>query len=100
MDDPAPQCCRSAGGGEFTINGPRNHDLQAMLYSGPAPTKQEVRRRSAAVGRKLRLLRAHGIIRSVPDTHRYMVTDQGSLCINAILSAQRTTSQQLMRLAA
>jgi hypothetical protein len=91
---------RAIGRGEFTINGLRNRDLQLLLYAEPPATKQEARRRSAAVSRKLRLLRAHGIIRKLPHTHRYLVSDNGRLRINAILSAQRTTSQQLTTLAA
>jgi hypothetical protein len=91
---------RAIGRGEFTINGLRNRDLQALLYAEPAATKQDARRRSAAVSRKLRLLRAHGIIRKLPHTHRYLVSDNGRLRINAILSAQRTTTQQLTTLAA
>jgi len=91
---------RAVGRGEFTINGLRNRDLQALLYSAPAGDKQEARRRSAAVCRKLKLLRDHGVIRKLSHTHRYQVTDNGRLLINAILSAQRTTSQQLTRLAA
>jgi len=86
--------------GEFTINGLRNRDLQVLLFPTPPVTPQEARRRSAATSRKLRLLRAHGIIQKLPHTHRYQVTDQGRLILNAILSAQRTTSQQLTTLAA
>jgi hypothetical protein len=86
--------------GEFVINGMRNRDLQTLLYSTAPTTQQEARRRSAAISRKLRLLRAHGIIQKLPHTHRYQVTAQGRLTLNAILSAQRTTTQQLTTLAA
>jgi hypothetical protein len=86
--------------GEFTINGLRNRDLQTLLFAGVPATKAEARRRSAAVSRKLRLLRAHGIIQKLPHTHRYQVTANGRLLINAVLSAQRTTTQQLTTLAA
>lgn len=86
--------------GEFTINGLRNRDLQSLLFVGPPTTKAEARRRSAAVSRKLRLLRAHGIIQKLPHTHRYQVTANGRLLLNAVLSAQRTTTQQLTTLAA
>jgi hypothetical protein len=86
--------------GEFTINGLRNRDLQALLFPTAPTDQKEARRRSAAVSRKLRLLRAHGIIQKLPHTHRYQVTDQGRLFLNAVLSAQRTTSQQLASLAA
>lgn len=86
--------------GEFAINGLRNRDLQALLYSAPATSPAEARRRSAAVTRKLRLLRAHGILHKLPHTHRYQVTDRGRLLLNAVLSAQRTTTQQLTSIAA
>ena len=86
--------------GEFAINGLRNRDLQTLLYSTPPTNPNERRRRSAAVSRKLRLLRAHGILQKLPHTHRYQVTTRGRLILNAILSAQRTTTQQLTTLAA
>jgi hypothetical protein len=86
--------------GEFTIHGLRNRDLQALLFPTAPATKAEARRRSAAISRKLRLLRAHAIIHKLPHTHRYQVTDQGRRILNAILSAQRTTTQQLTSLAA
>ena len=86
--------------GEFTINGLRNRDLQTLLFAAVPETQAEARRRSAAVSRKLRLLRAHGIIQKLPHTHRYHVTSTGRLLLNAVLSAQRTTTQQLTTLAA
>jgi len=64
--------------GEFAINGLRNRDLQLLLFSTPEATKNDARRRSAAVSRKLRMLRAHGIIQKLPHTHRYQVSDHGS----------------------
>jgi hypothetical protein len=86
--------------GEFAINGLRNRDLQARLYPTPAGSQQERRRRSAGISRKLRLLRAHGILRKLPHTHRYQVTGRGRLILNAVRSAQLATSQQLASLAA
>ena len=86
--------------GEFAINGLRNSDLQALLFSSPPTNKDEQRHRSAAISRKLRLLRAHGIIQKLPHTYRYQVTQNGRLILNAILSAQRATTQQLTTLAA
>jgi len=91
---------RAVNRGEFTINGLRNRDLQTLLYPAAPATKTEARRRSAAISRKLRLLRAHGIIHKLPHTHRYQVADHGRLLLNAVLSAQRTTTQQLTTLAA
>jgi hypothetical protein len=90
--------------GEFTINGLRNRDLQLLLYGPVDPDSplslQEKRRRSAAVSRKLRLLRAHGLIQKVPKTHRYQVTSHGRLAITAILTMDRTSIALLNKAAA
>lgn len=86
---------RAVNRGEFTIHGFRNRDLQQLLYSQPPLNLLEKRRRSAAVSRKLRLLRAHALIHKLPHTHRYRVSEQGRLILNAILSAHRMTAQQL-----
>lgn len=81
--------------GQFTINGFRNRDLRALLYSTEAKDPKETRRRAAAVTRKLRLLRAHGLIRKVPRTHRYMVSDKGRIAITALLAANAADTTKL-----
>ncbi len=68
--------------------------------ASPASSKTEARRRSAAVGRKLRWLRAHGILNKLSHTHRYQVTDQGRLILNGITSARRATIHRLTAIAA
>jgi hypothetical protein len=90
--------------GEFALNGFRNRDLQLLLYgpihsSAPLSPKQK-RRRSAAVSRKLRILRAHGLIHKVPKTHRYHITSPGRLAITAILTMDRTSMALLNKVAA
>ena len=81
--------------GEFAVNGFRNPDLQRLFFPQSAPDLKERRRRSARVSRRLRLLRAHGLIRKVAGTHRYHVTDYGRKAITAILAAQHATLNQL-----
>ena len=73
----------------------RNRDLQRLLYGQPAPSRQEARGRSAAVSRKLRLLRAHGVIQKVPKTHRYQVTAGGRMAILAVLAAPHASLARL-----
>jgi hypothetical protein len=85
--------------GEFKINGFRNRDLRALLF----PTKttaQEQKRRSGAVTRKLALLRAHGLIKKLSGTHRYVLTDKGSTTITALLAARQANINQLTQIAA
>lgn len=86
--------------GEFVINGFRNRDLQKLLYGAETESPVERRRRSAAISRRLRMLRAHGIIQKVPRTHRYQVTDTGRAILVAVLTAARTSVQQLNQLQA
>ena len=86
--------------GEFNITGFRNRDLQSLLYSTPPKTKAEQRHRSAAIGRTLRMLRAHGLIRKRPRSHRYDVSRRGRLILNALLAAHHLTVQQINGIAA
>jgi hypothetical protein len=85
----------AVGRHEFLINGLRNRDLRALLYAGKTATPAEERRRSAAVTRQLRLLRAHGLIRKVPRTHRYLVSESGRRAITALLAARHASIEQL-----
>jgi len=86
--------------GEFQINGFRNRDLQSLLYPAPPKTKAQQRQRSAAISRKLRMLRAHGLIRKRARSHRYDVSRNGRPILNAILLAHRLTVRQINAIAA
>jgi hypothetical protein len=86
--------------GEFAINGFRNRDLRGHLFGSPSSSKDEEKRRSSRVSRQLRMLRAHGLIRKVPRSHRYQLTDRGRRMITALIAASTATVEQLTRLAA
>src|SRR4029077_18852771 len=81
--------------GEFAIHGFRNRDLRAIFSPQTTDDKQQRRRRSAWISRKLRLLRAHALITKIVGTHRYQLTSGGRRIIVAILSALRSTVAQL-----
>lgn len=85
--------------GEFAINGFRNRDLRGLLFT-TKPSAPGQKRRAASVTRKLRLLRAHGLIRKVSGTHRYVVSENGRRLITALMSARQADVQQLTALAA
>ena len=85
--------------GEFTIQGFRNRDLRALLFPGKT-TVEEDRRHSGRISRLLALLRAHGLIRKIPSTHRYHLTERGRRIITALLSARNADIDQLTQLAA
>jgi hypothetical protein len=86
---------RALSRGEWTVAGLRNRDLQRLLYPTEPRDRKAARRRSAAVGRKLRLLRAHGLIRKVPRTHRYLVTESGRAILTALVAAQEASTEKL-----
>jgi hypothetical protein len=81
--------------GEFAIHGFRNRNLRAIFFPQTTDDKKELRRRSAWISRKLRLLRAHALITKIVGTHRYQLTSSGRKIIVAILSALRSTVAQL-----
>ena len=89
----------AVGSGEFLVNGFRNRDLREKLY-GEAPADAKVlRRQSAAVTRKLRMLRAHGLINKLPGTNRYLLNKKGRACITALLAARAVDTAKLTKAA-
>jgi len=81
--------------GEFTLNGFRNSDLRPLLFGAQQVDSVQQRRQSAAVTRKLRMLRAHRLIRKVPKTHRYVLSDYGRRAITALLAARQADAAKL-----
>lgn len=80
---------------EFLLNGLRNRDLRRLLC-GAEPSDPVVRRRqAAAVTRKLRLLRGHGLLHKVAKTHRYVVSEAGRKIITALRAARHANADQL-----
>lgn len=85
--------------GEFALNGLRNRDLRRELCPKPGD-RAEQRRHAATITRKLALLRAHGLIRKVSGTHRWVLTDNGRRIVTALLAARQANIDQLTQLAA
>jgi len=81
---------------EFMIQGLRNRDLCRLLYGSAPVAAAEKRKRSAAVTRKLRLLRGHGLLEKVPGTHRYVVPPAGRQAITALLAVRGASTEQLV----
>lgn len=63
--------------GHFLIRGFTNKDLRASLFNNARGDPLQRRRESGQVTRWLRLLRAHSLIRKVPGTRYYRITDEG-----------------------
>jgi DNA-binding HxlR family transcriptional regulator len=87
--------------GEFATNGFRNRDLRRTLEPASMnASKAEQQRASARVSRRLRLLRAHGLIQKVPKTHLYRLTKRGQLLTAALHAARSASLKKLVGSAA
>lgn len=85
--------------GEFLINGFRNRDIQKLVFGTGALSDKERSQRSAMISRRLRMLRAHGLIQKVNRTHRYLVPPQARAILAAVLTSAKTSVRQLNELA-
>lgn len=84
----------AVGRGEFVLTGFRNRDLRTLLYPSTDIPKER-RRQSAAVTRRIRLLRAHGLVRKIQKSHRYQLTDRGRLLVTALITARDLDAKSL-----
>jgi hypothetical protein len=93
LSDPSDlQVLDAISRGEFAPAGFRNRDIRSLVYRSPANLDVGLRHRlSAKMSRQLRLLRAHGVIKKVPKTHRYRLTANG-LLLTAALQATRAAN--------
>ena len=85
--------------GEFNINGFRNQDIRQRIFPGNHDA-QTTRRLSARISYRIRMLRAHGIIRKVPRTFRYVLTDKGRQIVTAVIQTQHIPIKRISALAA
>jgi hypothetical protein len=73
--------------GEYAIAGFRNRDMRELLF-GQASCGPEAKKRSSQTTRRLQLLQAHDLIRKVPKSHRYRITEAGRKLASAVSYAR------------
>lgn len=84
----------------FRISAMTNKELRKNLRATKWGGKRTDKQLSARISRHLRLLRIHGIIRKLPNQHKYQMTLKGvKLCntLNAVLAA---STEDLLKIAA
>ncbi len=72
-------------GGQFLLKGFTNRDLRERLAVHQTADARKRRQESGRITRRLRLLRAHGLIRKVSGTRYYRVTPKGQRTMTAAL---------------
>jgi len=82
------------------VAGLRNRDLVAALYPTLSEDPAERRRRSARVTRLLRLLRGHGLLDKISESHRYQVGAEARARILALLACRNASPEKLLANAA
>jgi hypothetical protein len=86
--------------GKYATAGFCHRDLASRLYPAKSADATERNRLASKVSYRLRILRAHGLIRKSPGHRRYHMTTKGRQIVTALLQAQHATLQQLNALAA
>lgn len=84
--------------GDYALNGFRNRDLRAKLYP-ETKDQTEKQRASGRVTRMLQLLRAHALIKKVPHTHRYQITEKGREIVAALSTIRQAPVEAIVKLA-
>ena len=85
---------------EFVVNGFRNRDLRSLLFGDTETTPPVAKQQAAKITRLIRLLRGHGLVKKVSNTHRYQLTDHDRTTLTARLTARQASPQKLLELAA
>ena len=87
--------------GAHAINGFRNRHLRESLYPESRElSKDEQRKYSGRVIRRIKLLRVHGLIRKVRNENRYVLTSKGHKFATALKVAGDIDIKGLMEMAA
>lgn len=79
--------------GDHIAKGMRNKDIRLELY-GPEKDKRRRQCQSAAVGRLLKRLHIRGLVKKVPRTRLWRVTEQGRTILGDALRTYRRYSPQ------
>jgi hypothetical protein len=85
---------------KWMVEGLKNRDLVAALYTDPAEDDKERRRRSSRITRLLRILRGHGLIEKTPRSHRYAIPNEARTKIQTLLAVRNANAEELTSKAA
>jgi hypothetical protein len=96
LHEPDTRLLDAVADGRWVVNGFRNADIRRELFGPDATDAKENRRRSGRVTRALALLRAHGLVKRVPRTRRWLPTDKGRRITTLLSAAQDASTEKLL----
>jgi len=90
----------ATGQGQWSIRGFTNGELRATLGGPRNHDAREIRRQRGRMSRQLALLRAHGILKRVSGTRRWILTAKGRQIVTLTAAANEASAKELMQIAA
>jgi hypothetical protein len=100
LHEPDARLLKAVSDGRWAVNGFRNADVRRELFGPDAADPKENRRRSGRVTRRLAMLRAHGLVRRVPKTRRWLLTGKGREITTLLSAAREASAEKLLAAAA
>ena len=91
---------RAVADPKYNVDAITNKHLQGVLSGKAWANGLEGRKLSGRISRHLRLLREHGLIKKLPNQHRYMLTAKGRLLTTALNQMLGVLLSDLSRIAA
>lgn len=91
---------QSIGDPAFRVSAITNKGLRERLKETDWGAKRTDKQLSARISRHLRLLRVHGIIRKLPNQHKYQMTLKGVKICNTLSAVLAASTENLMKNAA
>ena len=88
---------RALNNADYCVHGMRHRDMREAMRAH-LPAGLSARQTAAKVGRQLRVLREHGLLRKVGRTRRYQVTAKARKAISALLGASQASTTRLLAL--
>jgi len=96
MHEPDMNLLKAVSDGRWTINGFRNKDIREILLGSDPGNARECKKRSGQITRRLALLHAHGLIKKVSGTRRWLMTAKGRQIATLLQATQIVPSQTLL----
>ena len=96
MHEPDMSLLKAVSDGRWTINGFRNKDIREILLGSDPGDARECKKRSGQITRCLGLLHAHGLIKKVSGTRRWLMTIKGRQIATLLQATQSVPSEALL----
>ena len=100
LHEPDTRLLATVSDGRWSVNGFRNADVRRELFGSDVADPKENRRRAGRVTRQLSMLRAHGLVKRVPRTRRWLPTAKGRRITTLLSAAQQASAEKLLAAAA